>query len=69
MPLDEPRDASAAGDVRVARRASTDKFFRRPHTTTLLIFRLTPVIMAMHNRLCKRIFAKLPNEILWQTDP
>src|SRR4029079_3703822 len=56
MPLVEPREKCAADDLYVTWRESTDKLFRGPHTTTLLIFRLTPVIMAVHNRLCKRIF-------------
>jgi hypothetical protein len=46
---------SVAGDIDVAGRVSIDKLSRGPNTTTLLFFRLTPIIMAMHNRLCKRI--------------
>jgi len=57
VPLAEPREKRAASDIDVAWHVSTDKLFRGPHTTTLLIFPLTPVIMPVHNRLCKRILA------------
>jgi len=57
MPLSEPRERRAASDVNYAQRVSTDKLFCGPHITTFLIFRLTPVIMPVHNRLCKRILA------------
>src|SRR6478752_3734881 len=69
MSLALPREKRAGGDFDVARRVSTDKLFRGPHTTTLLIFRLTPVIMAVHNRLCKRILAILPTEDFMTNGP
>jgi hypothetical protein len=68
-PLVEGREAHAANDWSVAWRVSTDKFFRGPHTPTLLIFRLTRVIMAVHNRLCKHFLKKLADPPKWLPDP
>jgi len=68
MSLAVPREKRTASDVDYAPLASTDKLFRWQHTTTFLIFRLTPVIMPVHNRLCKRIFTNSAHQVLrWPT--
>jgi hypothetical protein len=68
--LDEPREKSAVSDITLAVFLSTEDVFHGPHITNLLIFRLTLVIMTLHNRLCKRIFPFFAEfNLRWQVAP
>jgi hypothetical protein len=57
------RENRAAADGRVERQAIRRLIFRTLNLATLLIFELTQVIMALHNRLCKLFFTNFAE---WQ---